>query len=74
MSRFEESMAREWPWVARMRYCEASVGGEEDEGGVGEVVEGVEGEMGIMAKRCLSFVATMDCNSGNVRRRAEILR
>ena len=65
-SRFSEEMAREWPWFARMRYCKGSESV--------AVVSVGDRFTGTMAKRCFSFVATMDWSSWNVRERAWTLR
>lgn len=63
--RFSLAIGREWPWLARIKWCAGFSGSiRRDEDLVDEDSEG-DG-IGMRAKRCFSLVWTMDWSSGNV--------
>lgn len=72
-SRFSLAMGREWPWVARIRWCDGLlVEGKGEKGGeVDKEGEGGGVGSGMRAKRCLAFVSTIDLSSANVTERVE---
>lgn len=68
--RFSLAMWREWPWLARIKWCAGFSGSaRNDEDSVDE--DGGGEEIGTRAKRCFSLDCTIDWSSGNVTLRDE---
>lgn len=72
MRKFSLAMGREWPWLARIKWCAGFSGSaRKDEDSVVDEDGGGGEEIGMRAKRCFSLVCTMDWSSGNVTLRDE---